>query len=150
MNELNEQCNPYDPSASLKDGETSVANANRSISILGGFVGWAVMLGVVTAIWPNPNPIFSVALNVPFIVLLLNWCQNDAEGFGIRLGKWARLGLFFVFPVALCVHFFRTRGIRGFMAIFLAALFFVALIIVFGIALVATSVIMYGDLSRLQ
>ncbi len=135
MNELTEQLNPYDSSASLKDGEASVANASRSISILGGFVGWSATLGVLTAFWPNPSPIFSVVLNIPFIVLLINWCQNDGERFGIRIGKWSRLGLIFIFPVALCVHFFRTRGIRGFMAIFLAALFFLSLIYVCAVSL---------------
>jgi len=80
---------------------------------------------------------------------MIVWCQKDAEVFGLTVGKWTKLGLIFVFPIALISHFFRTRGSRGILTLVLATLFGGGLVLIKATAIVCTHFFMYGDLSRL-
>lgn len=149
MGELANQVNSSDAKSIAMESGILSTHYRRSIAIYVGFIGWAATLGVFTVMWPTQSPVFGIAQSVPFIVLLIRWCQIDGARFGIEIGKWARIGLVFAFPVAMCVHFFRTRGIRGFVAILVAALFFFALCIVSSITMVLTSIVMYGKTLQL-
>jgi len=149
MNETEVEVNPYDATISETKLPRASARKSKSLSIYGGFLGWAVLVGVTTAVWPDPSPILSIVFNIPFVVLLIMWCQNDAETFGLTTGKWTTLGLIFLFPIALITHFFRTRGIRGSLTLVLAALFGAMLVLVAVVAMVCTHFVMYGDFSGL-
>lgn len=150
MNETEVQVNPYDATMIAETGVVRpFARKSSALSIYCGFLGWAVLAGVAVAIWPNPSPIFSIVLNIPFVVLLIMWCQNDADSFDLTIGKWTKLGLIFLFPLALIIHFFRTRGLWGMLSIILAVLFGGVLVLVLTIAMVCTHFIMYRNLTSL-
>ena len=149
MDEPALQINPY--ASVVTEDSNRILNSPQktAISMLWLFVGWAMLVGLVLAINPNPGNILVIALNVRLVFLLVNGCSNDARTFGLVIGKWTILGLIFVFPIALIGHFFRTRGFRGVWAFVLACLFACVLLVIAFIEMIVTHLLVNGNLDRL-
>src|SRR5262245_409109 len=91
-------------------------------------LGLAVAGGITTEVFADAGRELQLLEAVAIAALVASWCQVDARERGGRIGK-LQFALIILFAlIALPVYLVRTRGVRGFLSILLALLFYVLLI----------------------
>jgi hypothetical protein len=114
----------HSPSESSSVSDFARAKRKRLIWML----VLSIAAGVAEVLLPDAERAIQIADSFAIVLLIASWCQLDAHQRNETLGRLLRLTIIFFTFVGLPVYLFRTRGIRGFLSLFLALLFYVLLI----------------------
>lgn len=91
-------------------------------------LGLAVAAGIASAVFADAERELQLLEGVAIAALVASWCQVDARERGGTIGKLQFVAIILFALIALPVYLVRTRGVRGFLSILLALLFYVLLI----------------------
>lgn len=95
---------------------------------------------------PNLSWLTWIAV-IGVFVLYLMWLMTDARLRDFRLGPFMKAGLFFISAAFLPVYFYRSRGLwRGSVSLALALLYFVAMLLTYGLAYAAIEYLVTGEI----
>ena len=149
MNSSISDQNPYEAGTYEASTEANRVAPWRAMKPLVAMIPFAIGYGIISAIFPVRGPMVEAILSIPFIVLLIIWCNQDAAQKGFAIGSFTRLGLIFAFVITLPVYLIRTRGIRAVLSITLATLYTLGLGIVAAVMGFVTEYLMYGEIRSL-
>src|SRR5262245_18668935 len=88
----------------------------------------AVAARIASAVFADAERELQLLEGVAIAALVASWCQVDARERGGTIGKLQFVAIILFALIALPVYLVRTRGVRGFLSILLALLFYVLLI----------------------
>lgn len=93
----------------------------RKQLVLAGVFAWSAVQGVLLALGFGDEGLIALLLNLPHLILGVTWCHLDAAERQKTIPFTLRIGLILIFGLALIVYLFESRGLRGFVAVVLAA-----------------------------
>jgi hypothetical protein len=91
-------------------------------------LGLAVASGIASEVFADAERELVLLEAIGFAALVASWCSVDARERGGRIGKGQFVTIVLIPVIGLPVYLFRTRGLRGFLSILLALLFYALLI----------------------
>ena len=112
------------PAESQPAEDFSKAKRRRLIWIL----ALAVVAGIASEVFTDAERELLVLEAIGFAALVASWCSVDARERGDRIGKLQFIAIILIPIIGLPVYLFRTRGLRGFVSILLAMLFYALLV----------------------
>jgi hypothetical protein len=91
-------------------------------------LGIAVAAGIASEVFADAERELQLLEGVGLAVLVASWCSVDARERRRTLGKLQFASIILIALIGLPVYLFRTRGLRAFLSLLLALLFYALLI----------------------